>query len=490
MNRMLGEQELLRQADDRQRTVYPVILCGGFGKRLWPVSRQDCPKQFQRLSSDKSLLQETVLRAKEALGLGPPLILCNEEHRYMVRDHLNEIGVEPAAVICEPLPRNTGPALALAAAMLREQDPEGVVLAMPADHYIGDVAAFEASFQRARAAAERDFLVTFGIRPDRPETGYGYIEEGEALGDIEDGFAVARFIEKPSRPEAERLLAEGGYLWNSGIFLLPVGTFLEELERHNPACADAAIKALGTASTRHGDIFLDRDAFAEAPKVSVDVAVMERTRQAAVVRVEMGWSDIGTWPALRDLKGSDDQGNVLNGNTVVEDVSNCFIQANGRLVAAVGLRDLVIVDTEDAVLISNAEHTVQVDRLVGRLQESGQRAADQHVRVQRPWGHYQTVESGERFQVKHILVKPGEKLSLQMHHHRAEHWIVVSGTGRITRGEECELLHENQSVHIPVGVTHSLENPGKIPLHLIEVQVGPYLGEDDIVRFEDRYGRN
>lgn len=490
LNKVVSKQELLRQSTAPNRTVYPVILCGGSGKRLWPVSRQDCPKQFQRLSSERSLLQETVLRAHETLGLGAPIILCNESHRFLVAEHLAEIGVGAEAILCEPAPRNTAPALAAAAALLYEKDPEGLMLAMPADHHIGDPEAFAASVAKGRQAAERDYLVTFGIVPDRPETGYGYIEEGDALEGLPDGKTVSRFMEKPSREVAEELLAAGRFLWNSGIFLLPLATFLDELQTLAADCAAASAAAVNAGRFGDGVVHLDAEAFGAAPDVSVDVAVMERTGRAAVVRADMAWSDIGTWPALRALRGPDADGNVLDGNAVTEDVSNCLIQANGRLVAAVGLKDLVIVDTEDAVLISDAAQTTKVDRLVARLKESGQGAADQHAVVQRPWGHYQTVESGERFQVKHILVKPGEKLSLQMHHHRAEHWIVVSGTGQITCDEETRLLHENESLHIPIGSTHSLENPGKIPLHLIEVQVGTYLGEDDIVRFEDRYGRS
>lgn len=490
MSEVADNEDMLQEGTNKSRSVYPVIMCGGSGKRLWPVSRRDCPKQFQRLSSDRSLLQETVLRARDALGLGAPLVLCNADHRFMVAEHLAEIGIDPAAIICEPAVRNTAPALAVAAQFLREIDPEGVMLAMPADHYIGDGEAFAASLAKGRLAAERDHLVTFGIEPDRPETGYGYIEEGESLEGIDGSKMVRRFLEKPTRDVAETLVAEGSYLWNSGIFLLPVKSFLAELQTHSPDCAAAAETALAEAKIDGRHLYLDRDAFERAPSVSVDVAVMEQTSSAAVVRADMGWSDIGTWPALRALLDCDAEGNVLDGNAVTEDVSNCFIQANGRLVAAVGLKDLVIVDTEDAVLISDAQHTTKVDRLVARMAQDGQAAAEQHAVVQRPWGHYQTVESGERFQVKHILVKPGEKLSLQMHHHRAEHWIVVSGTGRITCDEQSRLLHENESLHIPIGATHSLENPGKIPLHLIEVQVGGYLGEDDIVRFEDRYGRS
>lgn len=483
------EPAQLMAVEERQATVYPVILCGGSGKRLWPVSRHDCPKQFQRLTSKHSLIQETVLRARDVLGLGAPIILCNEEHRFMVSDHMKEIGIEPLAIVCEPVSRNTGAAMAAAAAILKEQDPNGIMLAMPSDHYIGDTEAFQEAFARAKSAAGCGFLVTFGIDPTRPETGYGYIEQGGSVSGAPNVSSIARFVEKPTEPEAERLISEGGYLWNSGMFVFPVSTLLKEFERLAPEVHAASLEAVEKAASVDGGITLSRGPFSKSPDLSIDVAIMERTQKAAVVKADIDWSDIGTWPAVRRMRAPDADGNVIEGNTVVEDVSNCLIQANGRLIAAVGLKDLIIVDTEDATLISSADRTVSVDRLVGKMRMSGQSAADKHVQVIRPWGTFQTVEQGDGFQVKHIVVKPGAELSLQMHHHRAEHWIVVGGTGLITRDGETELMHENQAIHIPLGASHRLENPGKIPLHLIEVQVGSYLGEDDIVRFDDRYGR-
>ena len=490
MNTIVRDDPTMIEAvEARQATVYPVILCGGSGKRLWPVSRHDCPKQFQRITSRHSLIQETVLRARDVLGLGAPIILCNEEHRFLVSDHMKEVGIEPLAIVCEPVSRNTGAAMAAAAAILKEQDPNGVMLAMPSDHFIGNGPAFREAFERARLAADCGFLVTFGIEPTRPETGYGYIEQGGSISGAPHVSSIARFVEKPTAVEAEELLSRGGYLWNSGMFVLPVSVLLKEFEHLAPEIHAASLEAVEKASSVDGGITLSRAAFSKAPDLSIDVAIMEPTQKAAVVRADIDWSDIGTWPAVRRMRAPDADGNVIEGNAVTEDVSNCLIQANGRLIAAVGLQDLVIVDTEDATLISAADRTVSVDRLVGKMRLSGLSAADKHVQVIRPWGTFQTVEQGDGFQVKHIVVKPGQELSLQMHHHRAEHWIVVGGTGRITRDGVSELMHENQAIHIPLGATHRLENPGKIPLHLIEVQVGSYLGEDDIVRFDDRYGR-
>lgn len=469
--------------------VYPVVLCGGAGKRLWPMSRQACPKQFQPLCSQDSMLQQTVSRLDGDLRLQPPLILCSDEHRFLVAEQLAEIDKPPLAAICEPASRNTAPALTAAALMLHEQDADSIMLAMPADHMIGDLTAFQDAVVRAADAAAEGWLVTFGIAPSRPETGYGYIRTGEALGDRNDVFRVSRFIEKPERTAAERLVADGGYLWNSGIFMLPTKVFLDEVRRHAPEMEAACGHALDRGERRSEGLLLDEAAFTDAPDISIDYAIMERTERAAVVRAEMAWSDVGSWHALRDVGDPDADGNVVHGNVVIEDVTNSFIHANGRLVTAVGLDNVVVVDTEDALLVTDAAHTGAIDGLVRRLRAIGTPEASEHARVRRPWGSYQTVDRGERFQVKHIMVKPGEQLSLQMHHHRAEHWIVVSGTGTVTCGEEVRLLHENETVHIPVGTTHRLENPGKIPLHLIEVQVGPYLGEDDIVRFNDVYGR-
>ncbi|MEQ8346479.1 MAG: mannose-1-phosphate guanylyltransferase/mannose-6-phosphate isomerase [Sneathiellaceae bacterium] len=479
----------LADAGSAAGTVWPVILCGGSGRRLWPVSRRDHPKQFQRLSSDKSLVQETALRARDGLGLGMPVLLCNETHRFMLQDHMAEIGIEAAALLSEPQSRNTAPAIAAAARFVSDRDPDAMLLVMPSDHFIGNQAAFATAFAKARQIAQTGRLVTFGIRPVRPETGYGYIEQGRPVEPAGTGFEIASFMEKPALARAEELVRGGRHLWNSGIFLLPVRVLIDEFERLCPDILAAASAALSAARDSDGRLLLDTTAFLTAPAASIDVAVMEHTRLGAVVPADMDWSDIGTWPALREMRGGDAMGNVLDGNAVVEDVTNCFIQSTGRLIAAIGLDDVVIVETDDAVLISGAGHAARLDGLVGRLRDAGQSAADRHLRVHRPWGHYRTVDRGDRYQVKHIQVKPGESTSLQFHHHRAEHWIVVSGTGRVVRDGETILLHECQSLHIPPGVSHRLENPGKIPLRIAEVQVGAYLGEDDIVRLDDRYGR-
>lgn len=486
MNMISAKQEAPKGA---LGNVYPVVLCGGAGKRLWPMSRQACPKQFQPLCSDSSMLQETVRRAEGKLGLQPPLILCSDEHKFIAAEQLAEMGKTPLAIMCEPISRNTAPALAAAAMLLHEQDPDSVMLAMPADHLIGDLDAFEDAVVRAAAAAATGWLATFGIAPTRPETGYGYIQQGAALDGNPDVHQVSRFVEKPDLENAEKLVADGGYLWNSGIFMLPTALFLDEVRRHVPEIEAACRGALDACERRGANVMLERAAFAEAPDISIDYAIMERTDRAAVVRTEMAWSDIGSWHALRDARNPDAQGNVIHGNVVADDVTNTYIHANGRLVAAIGLNDMVIVDTEDALLVSDARHAPAIDKLVKRLKDDGVPQASHHAKVLRPWGSYQTVDRGERFQVKHITVKPGEALSLQMHHHRAEHWIVVGGTASVTVGEETRLVGENETVHIPVGATHRLENPGKILVHLIEVQVGPYLGEDDIVRFNDVYGR-
>ncbi|MEX2643900.1 MAG: mannose-1-phosphate guanylyltransferase/mannose-6-phosphate isomerase [Acetobacterales bacterium] len=488
MNVISAKHELDEPVDTLAH-VYPVVLCGGSGKRLWPMSRQDCPKQFQRLCSDRSMLQETIGRVTAGLHLHPATVLCSDDHRFIVAEHLEEIGETAHAIMCEPLSRNTGPALTAAALMLQKQDPDAIMLVMPADHLIGDQMAFEEAVKRAAEAATNGWLATFGVQPTRPETGYGYIRQGSELKHVAGVHKVSEFIEKPDRNKAERLIEEGGYLWNSGIFMLPVDIYLEEVRAHAPAMAGACESAM-RAGVRKGDVLvLDGESFAEAPDISIDYAVMERTDRAAVVGSDMAWSDIGSWHALRDARKPDDAGNVIHGNVVVDEVTNCFVQANGRLVAAIGLDNLVIVDTEDALLISDARRTGAIDGLVRRLKDAGVPQASQHARALRPWGYYQSVDLGDRFQVKHIMVKPGAALSLQMHHHRAEHWVVVNGTASVTIGDKTKLVRENETVHIPLGETHRLENPGNIPMHLIEVQIGPYLGEDDIVRLEDVYGR-
>jgi mannose-1-phosphate guanylyltransferase/mannose-6-phosphate isomerase len=468
--------------------LYPVVLCGGAGKRLWPMSRQAYPKQFLPLMSEHSLLQETVERACGKLGLGRPVVVCNNDHRFLVAEQLDEIDRTAGSIICEPTGRNTAPAIAAAALLLLAEDPDAVMLVMPSDHHIGDVAAFGDAVSRAAAMARKGNLVTFGIKPSRPEVGYGYIACGKAIAAIEDGYQVEKFIEKPRREVAEVLVSEG-CLWNSGIFVLPAGVYMEELRRHEPDIAAAAAQAIARGKREDIYIHLDKESFTAAPELSIDYAVMERTDRAAVVAADLAWSDIGSWHSLRETSTQDGQGNVLKGDVLADGVTNSYISANGRMVAAVGVQDVVIVDTDDAVLVTDTAHAADVGKIVERLNAEHRPESSFHRRVYRPWGYYESIDANDRFQVKHIMVKPGAQLSLQMHHHRHEHWVVVSGTGKVTCGDNVQLLGENGSAFIPLGTTHRLENPGKLPLHLIEVQVGAYLGEDDIVRFEDTYGR-
>ncbi|MBE0530832.1 MAG: mannose-1-phosphate guanylyltransferase/mannose-6-phosphate isomerase [Rhodospirillales bacterium] len=470
--------------------LYPVILCGGAGKRLWPLSRKAYPKQLLPLASERTMLQETAERARILIGLRSPVVLCSEDHRFLVNEQLSAIDMIPEAILCEPVSRNTGPALAAAAAYLRERDPEAIMLVLPADHYIGNGPAFAEAAIRALRPAANGWLVTFGIKPTHAETGYGYIERGSALdGGAEGVYAVERFVEKPDAATASLLVADGSHFWNSGMFVLPVEAFLEQLDLYSPAVAKAAGDAVTRCRVEDTYVHLDETAFAAAPDLSVDYAVMEHTDRAVIIPADMAWSDIGSWRALRDVKEADHDGNVLQGNVFVEDVQNSYIRADDRLVAVLGLDDVVVVDTDDALLVTHASRAADVGQLVQRLSEMRHPESIQHRRAHRPWGHYESIDLGQRFQVKHIVVKPGAQLSLQMHHHRAEHWVVVSGTARVTCGTQTRLLYENQWVFIPIGALHRLENPGNIPLHLIEVQIGTYLGEDDIVRFEDNYGR-
>jgi mannose-1-phosphate guanylyltransferase/mannose-6-phosphate isomerase len=482
------------RTEDRSYSVnvehlYPVILCGGAGKRLWPLSRQAYPKQLLPLLSDRSMLQETAARTRDVLGLRSPVLLCNDEHKFLISEQLAAIGIQPSAILCEPASRNTAPALTAAAHWLRERDPQAVMLTLPSDHYIGDDASFAAAVLRASVAAAAGRLVTFGIKPTHAEIGYGYIECGAALEGSDGAYLLAQFIEKPDLDTAERLIKDGSHYWNSGMFLLPVDAYIEEIERYSPKIATAAAAAVAKRQERDGFVYLDRESFAEAPDSSIDYAVMEHTDKAAVLPAEIGWSDVGSWRALHDIKECDSFGNVVQGDVILDGVQNSYIRANDRLVAALGVTDMVIVDTEDALLVSDTAHAAEVGRMVERLKEKQRPELQNHKRVYRPWGYYQTIELSDRFQVKHLMVKPGAQLSLQKHHHRAEHWTVVGGTGLITVGEQTTLMSENEAVYIAIGETHRLENPGKVPLHVIEVQVGSYLGEDDIVRFEDTYGR-
>jgi mannose-1-phosphate guanylyltransferase/mannose-6-phosphate isomerase len=465
----------------------PVILSGGAGTRLWPLSRELYPKQLLSLTGKRTMIQDTALRLK-GLEAGAPVIVCNDAHRFLVAEQMRQIGIEPRAIVLEPCGRNTAPAIALAAfaALKGSGDADPVLLVLPADHVIRDVVAFQMAVSAALGAAEEGHLVTFGIVPHTPETGYGYIKRGQQLG---PAYRIEQFVEKPNAERAAQFLASGGYYWNSGMFMFRARRYLEELERFAPAIATAARRAFEGARADLDFTRVDTKAFEACPSDSIDYAVMEKTSQAVVVPLDAGWSDVGSWASLHAASECDSSGNVAHGDVLVEDSSNCYLHSESRLVAAVGLKDHVVVETKDAVLVAPKNRVQDVKALVGKLKELGRYEHSLHREVFRPWGSYDSLENGHRFQVKRLTVKPGAQLSLQMHHHRAEHWVVVSGTARITRGDETFILEENQSTYIPIGVKHRIENPGRIPLHIIEVQSGSYLGEDDIVRFEDQYGR-
>jgi len=463
--------------------VLPIILSGGSGTRLWPLSRESYPKQFLPLVGEHSMLQATWLRAAPVAGHAP-IVVANEEHRFVAAEQLQQIGVKPQSILLEPKGRNTAPAIAVAALEATRNGADPLLLILPSDHVIRDEAAFQAAVKVAAAAAEQGKLVTFGIKPTAPETGYGYIKAGAGNGVS----AVERFVEKPDLATAQGYLASGEYYWNSGMFLFRASRYLEELRRFQPAIADACTKAWNAAKRDADFTRLDKDAFAASPSDSIDYAVMEKTADAVVVPLDANWNDVGSWSALLDVSPQDAQGNAHHGDVIEIDCRNTYAYGS-RLIAMVGLQDVVVVETDDAVLVGHRERIQEVKEIVARIKASGRSEATWHRKVYRPWGAYDSIDNGQRFQVKRITVKPGATLSLQMHHHRAEHWIVVSGTAEVTRGEEVLLLTENQSTYIPLGVTHRLKNPGKLPLELIEVQSGSYLGEDDIVRFEDTYGR-
>jgi mannose-1-phosphate guanylyltransferase/mannose-6-phosphate isomerase len=463
--------------------VLPIILSGGSGTRLWPLSRESYPKQFLPLVGNQSMLQATWQRAAP-VAAHAPIVVANEEHRFVAAEQLQQIGVTPHAILLEPKGRNTAPAIAVAALEASRDGADPLLLVLPSDHVIGDEAAFQAAVRLAAAAAEQGKLVTFGIKPTAPETGYGYIKA--AAGD--GARAVERFVEKPDLATAQSYLASGGYYWNSGMFLFRASRYLEELRKFQPAIADACTTAWQAAKRDADFTRLDKDAFAASPSDSIDYAVMEKTADAVVVPLDAKWSDVGSWSALLDVSPQDANGNAHHGDVIEIDCHNTYAYGS-RLIAMVGLQDVVVVETDDAVLVGHRERIQEVKDIVGKIKASGRSEATWHRKVYRPWGAYDSIDNGQRFQVKRITVKPGATLSLQMHHHRAEHWIVVSGTAEVTRGDEVLLLTENQSTYIPLGVTHRLKNPGKLPLELIEVQSGSYLGEDDIVRFEDTYGR-
>ncbi|MFZ5558115.1 MAG: mannose-1-phosphate guanylyltransferase/mannose-6-phosphate isomerase [Pseudomonadota bacterium] len=469
--------------------LYPVVLSGGAGTRLWPLSREALPKQFLHLTSERSLLQDTLLRLQGLDGLRAPVVVANNEHRFMAAEHLRGIGVTPAALLLEPCARNTAAAIAAAALWLQAQDPEAAMLVLPADHHIPDAAALRAAVTSALPAAEAGMLVTFGVVPRWAETGYGYIERGTPLAEARGVFRVARFLEKPNEETARRFAASGDHFWNSGMFLFQAKSFLAELERLQPAVVTATEAALAGAKRDLDFLRLDAAAFAQNPSISVDYAVMEHTDAAAVLPVAFAWTDLGSWKALWEVGEKDASGNVARGDVKVDGARDCYIFSERRLVAALGVKDLVIVETADAVLVAHREEAQRVRQLVEDLRNGHRNEHLIHTRVYRPWGSYEGIDNGQRFQVKRITVNPGQKLSLQMHHHRAEHWVVVVGTAKVIRGDETIMLSENQSTYIPLGTPHRLENPGKIPLQIVEVQSGAYLGEDDIVRFEDAYAR-
>jgi len=478
----------VRPDEDNTMTIHPVILCGGSGSRLWPLSREHYPKPLLPLTSGLTLLQETAVRLDGLPDLGDAVCVCNEEHRFLLAEQIARTGRKPNTIILEPEGRNTAPALTLAALYLVGRDPDSLMLAMPADHVITDRTAFLEAVTRGRHHAEDGELVTFGVTPNTPETGYGYIRRGASLP---DGLTwqVAGFVEKPDAATAEQYLASGEYDWNSGIFLLRARRWLEEIGTQQPAIL-AACKTAMQQGAEDSDFFrVQREAFLACPGNSIDYAVMEQAKRAVVVPFTAGWSDVGTWSSLWQACPHDAAGNVVRGDVIAKDTGNSLLLAQSRCLATVGVNDLVVVETADAVLVAHKDKAQDVRAIVDRLKAGDREEYKIHRCVYRPWGSYEGIDNGPRFQVKRLSVKPGATLSLQMHHHRAEHWVVVKGTARVTCGSDTFSLHENESTYIPMGETHRLENPGNIPLEVIEIQSGSYLGEDDIVRFEDIYDR-
>ena len=467
-------------------TILPVVMAGGSGTRLWPLSRELYPKQFLKLGSDETMLQTTLLRL-QGLPVQQCLVIGNEQHRFLIAEQLRQIDALGRNILLEPVGRNTAPAIALAALHALETGADPLLLVLAADHVIRDTAALQEAVLLAAQHAGQGRLVTFGVVPESPETGYGYVQTGAATG--QGAYRVAAFVEKPSAELAASYIAGGQHLWNSGMFMFRASRYVDELQKFRPDILQACRSALTATDADLNFIRVDRAAFEACPSDSIDYAVMEKTDEAVVVPLSAGWSDVGAFAALWDVLPKDEQGNALSGDVMAVDSTNSLVMAESALVATIGVRDLVVVQTKDAVLVADRDKAQDVKAIVARLRESGRTEHQVHRQVYRPWGHYDSVDSGARYQVKRITVQPGAKLSVQLHHHRAEHWVVVSGTARVTLQDQEHLLSENQSIYVPVGAVHALENPGKIPLDLIEIQVGSYLGEDDIVRLDDRYGR-
>lgn len=475
--------------------IVPVVLSGGSGSRLWPLSRELYPKQMLPLVDESTMLQNTVKRLEGLEDIAAPFVVCNEHHRFLVEEQLADIKHKASAIILEPVGRNTAPAVAVAALhAIQQADYDPILLVLPADHVINNEEALRSAIQLGKKYAVDGKLVTFGIKPTQPETGYGYIKAGRCIdtqvseSDL-SAYRISCFVEKPNQSTAESYLQEGGYYWNSGMFMFKASSYINELEKHSPEMVSACRLALEKAESDLTFVRLDECSFSECPGDSIDYAVMEKTDNGIIIPVDAGWSDVGSWSALWEINAKDEAGNVKHGNVMTINCSNSYFHSQKRMIAGVGVKDLVVVETDDAVLVVSRNDVQDVKLVVNELKRQSRPEAEYHRKVYRPWGHYDCLDGGDGFQVKRITVKPGAVLSRQMHHHRAEHWIVVRGTAKITKGDEVLILAENQSTYIPLGTHHRLENPGKIPLELIEVQSGSYLGEDDIVRFDDIYGR-